>query len=511
MSDNTANNKRIARNTILLYARTFLVMVISLYTSRVILQVLGVEDYGVYQVVGGMVSMFAVISNALSSAISRFITYDIGSGNRERLAAVFSTSQVVQLVFVGIVLIVGEIVGLWFMHTHMQIPEGRMDAANWVLQFSLISFCVNLLSTPYNACIIAHEHMKAFAYVSILEAVCKLVICFLLFASPFDKLIYYALLLMILSIGIRVIYTVYCHRHFEECKAPIKFYKPIFKEMFGFAGWSFFTNTNYLLNTQGVNMLINVYFGVTFNAARGLANQVEGAVIQFVNSFTTAINPQITKSYAAGERDSMYQLVCRGAKFSFFLMYIMALPLICEAATVLDIWLTVIPEKTVLFVQLSLVLGMFDCFGSTSVTACMATGKIRKYSLVIGTLGLLEFPLVWVAFSAGADIEMAYYLYVVVKTIVIIARMFLMKSMVGMPVKDYLLKAIVTSLVVAIVAAVPSAIIVLVMPQSILRLLISMVVGVFSVSITALFIGMTKGERMAVVNKTQEFINKFKK
>ena len=502
------SNQRLAMNTILLYVRTFFVMIISLYTSRVILQVLGVEDYGIYQVVGGMVAMFAVISNALSSAISRFITYEIGSGNNERLAAVFSTSQVVQLVIAAIVLLLGELVGLWFMHTHMQIPDGRMMAANWVLQFSLISFCVNLLSIPYNACIIAHEHMKAFAYVSIIEAVCKLAICFMLYASPFDKLVYYAFLLMLLSIGIRAIYTIYCRRHFVECKTPMKFHKSIFKEMFGFAGWSFYTSTNYLFNTQGVNMLINVFFGVTFNAARGLANQVEGAVMQFVNSFTTAINPQITKSYAAGDKVEMYQLVCRGAKFSFYLMYIMALPLICEASTVMNLWLTVIPEKTVLFVQLSLIIGMLDCFGATSVTACMATGKIRTYSLIIGTLALLDFPLVWVAFSMGSQIEIAYYLYICVKALVIFTRMFLMRRMVGLPVRDYVFNAILPSILVAIIAAIPSVVIVMCFPQSFTRLLLSVVVGVLSVALVAFFIGMSRGERAMIVTKAKEFVKR---
>lgn len=507
MSDTATDNKRIAKNTILLYIRTFLVMLISLYTSRVVLQVLGVEDFGVYQVVGGMVAMFAVISQSLSSAISRFITYEIGSGNTERLSFVFSTSRVVQLVIAIIVVIVGEIVGLWFMHTQMQIPYGRLEAANWVLQFSLISFVVNLLSIPYNACIIAHEHMKMYAYVSIIEALGKLAICFLIMASPIDKLVYYALLLMLLSVLIRIIYTIYCRRYFNECKSPIHFHKNIFKEMFGFAGWSFFTNTNFLLNTQGVNMLINVFFGVTFNAARGLANQVEGAVVLFVNSFTTAINPQITKSYAAGEKEEMFNLVCRGAKFSFFLMYLMALPLIFEADMVMHIWLTVVPEKTVLFVQLSLILGMFDCIGSTSVTACMATGKIRKYSLVIGTLGLLEFPLVWIAFSAGGAIELAYYLYIVVKAVVILVRMLLMRGMVGMPVSVYLTNGLLPIAIVAVVAAVPSVLVAISLPQGYLRLIVSIVVGVLSVGMTALYLGMTKGERTTIISKAMVVVN----
>ena len=511
MPDSTSSNKRIAKNTVLLYIRTFFVMIISLYTSRVVLDVLGVEDYGVYQVVGGMVAMFAVISNSLSSAISRFITYEIGSGNKERLSAIFSTSQVVQLIISGIVLVFGEVVGLWFMHTKMQIPEGSMYAANWVLQFSLISFCVNLLSVPYNACIIAHEHMKAFAYVSIVEAICKLIICYLLFVSPIDKLIFYAFLQMILAIGVRVFYTIYCHHNFEESLSPIKFHKPVFREMFGFAGWTFYTNTNNLLNTQGVNMLINVFFGVTYNAARGLANQVEGAVIQFVNSFTTAIIPQVTKSYAAGEINEMYKLVYRGSKFSFFLMYLMALPLMCEADTVMNLWLVKVPDKTVILVQLSLILGLIGCFGTMGYTACMATGKIRTYSLVVGTLALLEFPLVWVAFAFGAAIEFAYYLYMVVRSIIIVARMFLMKSLIGMPKREYFTKAVVPTLIVAIVAAIPSILIVMYMPQSYTRLVVSVLVGVISVSLTSLFIGMTSSERNLILTKASTFINNIRK
>ncbi len=505
--NNSSNNNRIAKNTLLLYARTFLVMIISLYTSRIVLKVLGVEDYGIYQVVGGMVALFAVISQALTTAISRYITFEIGSGNKERLFAVFSISKVVQLVISVIILVIGEIVGLWFLHTQMQIPEDRIWAANWVLQFSLISFCVNLLSIPYNACVIAHEHMKAYAYISILDALGKLGICFLLMLSPIDTLVFYGLLLMFLTIVIRIVYTVYCRRYFEESLAPFKFQKAIFKEMLHFAGWGFFTNANYLLNNQGVNMLINVFFGVTFNAARGLANQVEGAVMLFVNSFTTAINPQITKSYAAGNREEMFTLVYRGSKFSFFLMYLMALPLIFETETILNIWLTEVPNKTVIFVQLSLVLGMFECFGNPSVTACMATGNIRTYSLVIGILGLLDFPIVWIAFVAGAKIEMAYYLYIMVKSVVILARMFLMKNMLSMPISDYLYRAIVPVFRVIILAAIPSLIVVSIFPQSYVRLAISVLIGVLSVGLVSMFVGMTRNERTVIVERSKEFIN----
>ncbi len=506
--NSSINNSRIAKNTILLYARTLFVMVISLYTSRVILQVLGVEDYGVYQAVGGMVAMFAVISTALSAAISRYITFEIGTGNKERLKKIFSTSIIIQLVISAIVSLLSEIIGIWFVDSQMQIPDGKMNAAYWVLHCSVITFVINLLSVPYNACIIAHEHMKAFAYVSIIEVLLKLGICYLIIVSPIDRLIAYAILMTIVALLIRIIYTIYCHKHFDESHVKIMFDKDIFKEMFGFAGWSFFTNTMSIFNNQGINMLINVFFGVAFNAARGIANQVENAVVQFVNNFTVAVNPQITKSYAAGDTEGMYRLVCRGAKFSYYLMLMMALPLICEADMILHLWLTEVPPHTVVLVQLSLVLGMLDSIGSSGFTACMATGRLKKYALVISSIGILEFPLSWLAFKMGGAIEISYYLYIFVKTSVIIARMFLLKDMVGLPIMMYIKDVFIPIVLTSIIAVIPSFVIILMIPESITRLLGSIIVGVLVTGLSAMYIGMDKHERNVVINKAKSIANK---
>ena len=268
---NQVNNKLIAKNTIILYIRTLFVMLISLYTSRVILEALGVEDYGIYQVVGGIVAMFSVISSSLSSAISRFLTFEIGYGDKVRLGNIFSTSITIQIFLSFIVLILSELIGIWFIETKMQIPFDRLDAAKWVFHFSLFTFCINLLSVPYNACIIAHERMNAFAYIGVFEAVMKLVICYMIKISFADKLVSYALLMTLLALSIRIIYGVYCKK-FEECRVKAGFNKAIFKEMIGFSGWSFFNNTAYILNGQGINMLMNVYFGVVVNAARGIAS-----------------------------------------------------------------------------------------------------------------------------------------------------------------------------------------------------------------------------------------------
>ena len=234
MTTSAENNKRIAKNTLFLYIRTLFVLLVSLYMSRVILQVLGVSDYGIYQVIGGLVAMFGVLSTALSAAISRFITFEIGSGNKEKLCRVFSTSIIVQFIIAFIVLLLAEVIAIWFIQTEMQIPEGRMIAAQWVLHCSLITFCINLVSVPYNACIIAHEHMKAFAYISMLDVLLKLVVCFCIFISPVDKLIFYAVLLTIEAVIIRIIYSFYCHRHFEETLNLLIFDKVIFRDMLSF-------------------------------------------------------------------------------------------------------------------------------------------------------------------------------------------------------------------------------------------------------------------------------------
>ena len=511
MSNNTSNNKRIAKNTSILFLRTLFVMFISLYTSRVILEALGVENYGIYNVVGGFVSMFSVISSSLSTAISRFITYEIGKGDKIRLNKVFSTSILIQIVLAIIIFIVCEIIGIWFMESHMQIAPERLYAAHWVLHCSLLSFCIGLLCVPYDACIIAHERMGAFAFFSTYDVIMKLAICFALYISPIDRLILYAILILLLSLSSRVIYTIYCRKHFEETRSKIDFDKTIFKEMIGFSGWSFFNNTAYILNNQGVNMLMNVHFGVAVNAARGIAVQVEGAVIRFVNSFTTAINPQITKYYASGDLQNMHKLVCRGAKFSFFAMLMFALPIIIEAKQILSIWLVNVPEYTVIFTQLSLVMGMCDCIGNSGYTACMATGNLKRYSIIITTIGILEFPLAWIFFTYGAAPQYAYYTYIAVKITVLIARMFLLKSMVSLKVSIYIKNVFVPIITTSIIAIIPPAIIYNYLNETIIRLIFIILISITSTSVSVLYLGMTRDERNLILSKTKNIFYKLTK
>ena len=311
MSQTLNNNKRIAKNTLLLYFRQLLLMFIGLFTSRVVLNSLGVENYGVYNVVGGIVAMFTLLTGSLTAEISLFINVVLGKGDIGRLNVIFSTAVNVQI---GMAILVGllcEIGGVWFLNTHLNIPIARMEAANWVLQLSIITFCINLISVPYNAAIIAHEKMNVFAYISILEGVFKLIVAYTLYVSPYDKLKTYAVLLTVIAIILRFIYGFYCGKTFKECHYHYVFDKQILKDISGFAGWNFFGSGAYLFNTQGVNIVTNLFFGVAANAARGVATQAEGIVKTFVTTFTTAINPQIMQSYAESNLNYTVNFVCR--------------------------------------------------------------------------------------------------------------------------------------------------------------------------------------------------------
>lgn len=513
MSDNSANSKRIAKNTMLLYLRMMLTMAISLYTSRVVLKELGVDDYGIYNVVGGFVAMFSVLSSSLSSAISRFITFELGKGDIGKLKKVFCTGVNIQLALSFIIIILAETIGVWFLNYKMVIPDGRIVAANWVLQFCTLSFCVNLISIPYNAAIIAHERMGAFAYVSILEVTLKLLVVYALSISPIDKLILYAFLLLCVSCIIRLIYGSYCKRHFEECSFQVVWDKPILKEMAGFAGWNFFGNTAYLLNTQGVNMLINVFFGVSVNAARGIATQVDASVRHFITSFMTAVNPQITKSYASGDLEYMRKLICRSSKLSGYLLLYFAVPIILEAHDLLSLWLGVVPEFATIFLQLTIANAFFDTiFASSLITAIMATGKIKRYQLVITLCGFSVFPLTWIMYALGLPPQASYVAYGTVYALLVFVRLYLVKDLIKLQPSHYIKKVILPYIPVVIIAfAVPFGLMMF-MTESISRLLAICATSVVVTSLTAYFIGLTDDERTFVNEKIlKKILNKIKK
>ena len=336
---NLQNGRRIARNAVLLYLRMFLLMFIGLFTSRVVLRELGVEDYGVWNAVGGVVTMFTFITTSISSAISRYLAFEIGRSDSGRLRQVFATGMAVQLLLSLLLVLLVETAGAWFLNAKMVIPAPRMDAARFVLHCSLGVLVLNMLSVPFNAAIIAHERMSAFAWISLGEAALKLLVALLLSVSVFDKLETYALLMLAVALLVRVTYGIYCRRNFEESRARPVFDRRLFREMAGFAGWSFFGSGAGVLNVQGSSLLVNMFFGVAMNAARGVASQVEAVVKQFAVNFLTAVNPQITKSWASGDRGYCYSLVAKGSKFAYLAILLFTVPIVAEADYLLQLWL----------------------------------------------------------------------------------------------------------------------------------------------------------------------------
>lgn len=508
MPKETLNNKRIAKNTLFLYFRTLLILVVSLFTSRVILNVLGVEDYGTYNVVGGVVAMFSAISGALSAAISRFITFELGKEDKNRLAIVFSTSVNIQIGLSLIVILIGEIVGIWFLNNQMNIPSERLYAANWVLQCSLITFCVNLISIPYNACIIAHEKMDAFAYISIFEVLLKLGICYLIMISPWDKLISYAVLLVCVSLIIRFTYGFYCHRHFAESHYRLVYERGLLKEMSGFAGWNFFTNGAYIFNTQGINILVNIFFGVTVNAARGIASQVDHAIMHLVNSFTTALNPQITKNYAAGNREAMFSLVCQGAKFSYMLLFLMALPILVETEYILKLWLKIVPDHAATFVRLAIMASLVNIIGKTGYTAAMATGTIRRYVIWVTSVGCLVFPITWFVLLWGAPSEAPYIVFIVVYIVVECVRLWILKGLLDFPISRFVREVVVKIILVTIASLPLPLILVSQFPTSLHRMIITVLTSVLSTVLCVYWLGLNQGERLALTGYIKKKIRR---
>ena len=506
MSDVFEKNKRIAKNSLYLYIRLFLMMAITLYTSRVVLDCLGEDDYGIYNVVGGVVAMFAFIQNSLIIAIQRFITFELGTGNKDRLHKIFSTSVNIQFIIALIILVLTETIGLWFLNTKMSIPEGRMDAANFVLQCSIITTMISLIIVPYNATIIAHEHMDVFAYFSIIEAILKLSIAYLLYISQFDKLKIYVILLLLVTVLMQFIYSSYCRRKFEEAHFRFGLDKNLFKEMASFAGWSFIGNTSTMLNTHGVNMLINVFFGVKVNAARAIAIQVESGLQQFVNGFTTAINPQITKSYASNELSDLYLLICRGSKFSFFIMLFMAVPIIVESDTILSLWLKEVPAYTSIFLKLVVIYTLITSLANSMVTGILATGNIKRYQIEMNIVSILIFPLSWIAYDLGAPAYMTYIIAIIIMFLLTFIRLKELRRLMNFPVKIYLSQYMTVMFIVCILAFSAPLIVQYYMSPSVLRFFLICILSVMWTMTCIFIVGLKRNEKEFLVGKVSSFI-----
>ena len=511
MSDNTSNNKRIAKNTLLLYFRMLLLMLISLYTSRVILNALGVDDYGIYNVVGGVVSMFSLLSGSLNAAISRFITYELGTGDKSKLKKIFSSAGTIQICIALIFIILAESVGLWFVNYKMVIPSDRLVAANWCFQFSIITFAINLINVPYNATIIAHERMSAFAYISILEALGKLSIAWVIVVSPIDRLVFYSLLLMVVALCVVSFYMLYCKRNFDECRYTFIYDHELLKRMFGFAGWNFIGASSSVLRDQGGNIIINLFCGPAVNAARGIAMQVNNAVNGFVNNFMTAINPQITKSYASEDYDYMMKLIFQGARLSYYILLLLSLPIIITAPYLIEMWLGQVPEHTVSFVRLVLIFSMSESLANPLVTAMLATGNIRNYQIVVGGLQLLNLPFSYIFLKLGYSAECVFVIAIIISIISEFSRLVLLRHMINISINDFFTKVYLKVIIVTIASAfIPIYIESIFEVDSFLNFVVLICVTVLFTAISILFIGCDKRERLIVVNQARKLSNKLK-
>ena len=399
----TVDNKRIARNSLMLYLRMGVSMVVALYASRLLLGALGEEDFGIYGVVGGIVVMFGFINSGMLLASQRFMSYELGVQSQSGLRDVFQASVVIHAVIALLVLVLGETVGLWFLNTQMNIPEVRMWAANWVYQCALLMFVVTVLCVPYSACVIAHEKMSVYAYLSILDAVLKLCAAVAIVWLGQDKLILYSVLMLVATCIAPICYVVYGRRRYDACRGRVQYKKEVCERIMGFAGWSLFGSLGFTLKAQGVNIVINIFCGATVNAARAVAFQVNAVVLQFINSFQTAVVPQVVKQYAAGEVETMLGLTYKMSRFAFYLFFIMALPLLLTTPYLLDLWLGEgrVPEYAVPFVRLTLVALLVDCMAVPLGKAIDATGKIKVFQIALVCIMMIDIPLSYTLLRLG--------------------------------------------------------------------------------------------------------------
>lgn len=510
-SDSQSNNKRIARNTVMLYIRMFFTMAIALYASRVVLAILGAVDYGIYNVVGGFVTMFSMISGAMTTATQRFISFEIGKGEEGNVKTMFSTAVIIHIVLALIILLLAETLGLWFVNTQMNFPEERYTAVNWVYQFSVATFIVNVICVPYNAAIVAYEKMTAFAYVSIIDAVLKLLILYLLCLSSIDSLILYSALLAMVTITISLIYGGYCTIKFSECRCNWQMSPHNRNKMLSFVSWNLIGSLAGVLREQGVNVLLNIFFGAAVNAARGIAYQVLGAVKGFVSNFQLAMNPQIVKSYAAEEKENMYNIVFRGSRFSFLLVLTMALPIIIEAPIILQLWLKDVPDYTVVFLRLVLITAIISSLSGTLITAMHASGKVRDYQIVVGSISLMTLPFAYILLKLGLEPQYALVAGLIIEFIDLFARMYMLKRSIDFPVKSFIRNVLLKVLPVVLISPLLPVYMSVSLDNGIISFLIICIISVLATLIFSFWLGITSNERQFFLNKVIILVNRVKK
>lgn len=421
------SHKRIAKNTIALYIRGLISVVIGLYTSRVVIDTLGVDDYGVYGVAGGFVGMLAFLNAAMSGATSRFITYEMGLGNQERTKKTFANALTVHIAIAAIVLVVCEAVGVWFLNTKLNIPPDRMTATNILFQLSILSACIQITQVPYSALIISHERMGIYAYMEIANVTLKLVIVYFLLVLPGDKLVVYGILTAIVSFVIAMSYRIYCLRKFAESRTRPQYEKSIIKPILAFSGWDMYGNLCGTATNQGITFILNIFFGVAINGAASIAAVINGTLAGFSYNIITAFRPQIIKNYAQKSLETFQRLLTMASQFAALMLAMMAIPLIVETPYVFGLWLGQVPEWVVIFSRITIITAIIAQINSTLNIGIHATGRIKRLSFISGSIFLLQLPLSWIAFKLGAPPPAAFIIGISIIIAVLTNGIFIIK------------------------------------------------------------------------------------
>ena len=489
------NNKRIAKNTVYLYIRMFVMMAVGLFTSRVVLDVLGASDYGIYNIIGGVVILFSFLNNALLSATQRFLNYFLGKQDYAKTNMVFCMSMNTYFLLSVLVIALGETIGLWFVNTQLNIPQERMGAAQWVYQFTLVQFIINLLRIPYNASIIAYERMNFYAYVSLVEVVLKLIVVYLLYITAIDKLIFYSFLYTVVPLLILFVYKRYSNRHFDTTRYRRIWDRQLFKDLFSFSGWSLFGSFANLAAQQGLNILLNIFHGVTVNAAVGIANQVTHQVYGFISNFQVAFQPQIVKTYAAGERERFNTLLFQTSKFSYYMILLIGIPLLFTLDSILSIWLVEVPPYTAIFCRLIFIFLAIDAINAPLWMSVQATGNIRNYQILMAVLIFLNFPAAYVLLKLGFPPHSVWYVRIVVNLITMVARIIYIARVIAFPALSYLSKVLTPILLVTLLALPVPIVLNLLIKGFWSNLVIVILVSLLVTALDVCFIGMNRHER----------------
>lgn len=500
--------KRMAKNAGMLYLRMLLTMAVALYTSRVILQTLGIEDFGIYNVVAGFVTMLGFLHGAMSSATQRFLAFELGKPGDRDVRGIFSMSLNIHILIALFVLVLGETIGLWFLKNQLTIPADRMIAATWVFHLALLSFMITIVSVPYNALIIAHERMSIFAWVSIIDVLLKLLILFMLGWFGFDKLILYAVLSLSVVLIIFIIYRTYCKKIFLESRFRLYWDKKLFQVMLSYTGWNLWGNIAAVMSGQGVNVMLNIFFGPSVNAARAIAMQVSGALNSFVQNIQVAINPQIIKSYAAQDMAYMHHLVCYGAKYNFFVLFFLSVPILINTDIVLSTWLGSIPEYTSIFVRLIIINILIDSISSPLITSAQATGKIKLYQSVVGGILLLNLPFSYLLLRIGSEPYIVIYAGIATSILALLARLMILRKLTFLPVMRYVKEVIGRGVLIVIAVAMLYYLLLVLLLDNLGFWWESTVVSI-CVLCTIAILGFGKLEREFIIGKFRSKINNY--